>query len=353
MTTLTFADASQHSGGDLRYLPTGHGEVLDLSTCVTRSGPSPLALAAAAAFDPSSLTVHPYGADDRFRTAYAAYLGVDARQLAVTRGISEPLSVLASMLPAQRSAALTPDYTGTIRRWAQHLPPSPHERDSVTSRVRRLDEAMRRFAFVVFSNPNNPLGLSVPRDVLAELLTRHPHCTLVVDEAYVDYVGDRRESAMTLAHRNLVVLASPGKPLGIAGTRTGVLWTPDDVLRERVARRLPEWPLSAYDAHVVCAALQDRAWIGSALAGARQDARRLEAVLVRRFGDAVVTDVPVHYRFVYDERPERLHAHLLADGIATRLLVDDEPGRVRGLRVLAPAQGELACLEASLEAFVR
>jgi histidinol-phosphate aminotransferase len=327
--------------------------VLDLSTCVTRSGPPPLALAAAAAFDPSSLTVHPYGADDRFRTAYAAYLGVDARQLAVTRGISEPLSVLASLLPAQRTAALTPDYTGTIRRWAQHLPPSSHERDTVTARIRRLDGAMRHYAFVIFSNPNNPLGLTLPRDVLAELLTRHPDCTLVVDEAYADYAGDRRESAMTLPHRNLVVLASPGKPLGMAGTRTGALWTRDDVVRRRVARRLPEWPLSAYDAHVVCAALQDTEWIASALSGAREDARRLEAVLVRFFGDAVVTDVPVHYRFVYDEQPERLHAHLLDDGIATRLLVDDEPGRVRGLRVLAPAPSELPGLEASLEAFFR
>ncbi|MGX1673345.1 aminotransferase class I/II-fold pyridoxal phosphate-dependent enzyme [Streptomyces sp. NPDC055400] len=353
MTTLTFAEASAHSGGDLRYLPAGHGEVLDLSTCVTRSGPSPLALAAAAAFDPSSLTVHPYGADDRFRTTYAAYLGVDARQLAVTRGISEPLSVLASLLPAGRSAALTPDYTGTIRRWARHLPPAPDERDCVDSRARRLDAAMRHYAYVVFSNPNNPLGLTVPRDVLAELLSRHPRCTLVVDEAYVDYMGDRRQSAMTLPHRNLAVLASPGKPLGIAGTRTGVLWTPDDALRERVARRLPEWPLSAYDAHVACAALQDTAWIASALEAAREDARRLEAVLVRCFGDAVVTGVPVHYRFVYDERPERLHAHLLADGIATRLLVDDEPGRVRGLRVLAPGRGELARVETSLNAFVR
>ncbi|MFI7406770.1 aminotransferase class I/II-fold pyridoxal phosphate-dependent enzyme [Streptomyces sp. NPDC049541] len=351
MTTLTYAKASQHSGGDLRYLPSGLDGVLDLSTCVTRSGPSPAARAAAAAFDPASLTVHPYGVEDRFRTAYAAYLGTDPRQLVVTRGISEPLSVLASVLPADRSAALTPDYTGTIRRWSRQLPPPVGERDTVELRVQRLDSAMRRYAFVVFSNPNNPLGLTVPRDALAELLTRHPQCTLIVDEAYVDYLGDRRQSAMTLPHRNLAVLASPGKPLGIAGTRTGALWSADERLRELVARRLPEWPLSAFDAHVACAALGDAEWIGGALVGAREDARRLEAVLVGHFGDAVVTGVPVHYRFVYHERPERLHAHLLADGIATRLLLDDEPGRVRGVRVLAPGAQELARFEASLHSF--
>lgn len=340
-------DATLRQGGDLRGFRTAAG-YLDLGTCVNRYGPPPAVGAALAGLDVRRLLPHPYEAEQMFVSAYADYLGVAPEALVAGRGITEFIRLLADVLAKDRVGVVTPDYTDSIRTFRNHLPPPDGRIDMVASRLARISVAMSRYRYVVVSNPNNPLGLYVPRVELAEVCLAYPDSTLVVDEAYIDFTpGGPSWSMMWAEVPNVVVLMSPNKLFGIAGTRTGVMWTPDESLRAAVAARRLTWPLSYMDALVAAAALRSTGWAEWTRARLQAAAHRMEALLTDRF-PGVVTDVPVHYRFVATADSSRAYDDLVRAGVVVRVFSGSQPGRVSGLRVTAPTDAEFPVLAAAL-----
>jgi len=74
---------------------------------------------------------------------------------------------------------------------------------------------------IIFSNPNAPTGLLVPRERIEDLLAVFPgDRVVVVDEAYIDFGGD---SAVDLINRypNLLVVRTFSKSYCLAGLRLG------------------------------------------------------------------------------------------------------------------------------------
>jgi histidinol-phosphate aminotransferase len=89
--------------------------------------------------------------------------------------------------------------------------------DAVTSRTR-----------VIFvCNPNNPTGTVVHSGELAGFLSRvPPHCLVVLDEAYSEYVRDPEVPdglAVYREHPNVAVLRTFSKAYGLAGLRVGFM----------------------------------------------------------------------------------------------------------------------------------
>ena len=55
-----------------------------------------------------------------------------------------------------------------------------------------VEELMGKNGGVVLCNPNAPTGQGVSRDVVEKLLRANPDVVVIVDEAYVDFGGDRK-----------------------------------------------------------------------------------------------------------------------------------------------------------------
>jgi histidinol-phosphate aminotransferase len=334
-------------GGDLRDLPPGR-PYLDLSTCANRYGPPPAARAALRAIDVRQLMPHPYDAEQMFVSAYATYLGVPREDLVAGRGISEFIRLLAGLTPDGGSVVITPDYTDTVASFRRHLGPAGRT-DTARTRLGRVADAMARYSYVVLSNPNNPLGLHISPEDLTEACLAHPGSTLVVDEAYIDFTSAGLDASMTRTGLpNVVVLMSPNKLFGIAGTRTGVLWTRDERLRAQVRSRQSNWPISYLDAVAACAALGSAGWAERTRSRLLAAADRMEPLLAL-LQDDVVTGVPVHYRFVNTDRPSELRQRLVNAGVVVRAFSSREPHRVSGLRITAPTDKEFAILASAID----
>ncbi|GER23026.1 putative phenylalanine aminotransferase [Zafaria cholistanensis] len=89
-----------------------------------------------------------------------------------------------------------------------------------------LGAVTERTRVVMVCSPNNPTGVAVRHDALARFVAAVPSSVLVlVDEAYVEYVGDDagRLDALGLfrAHANVCVLRTFSKAYGLAGLRVG------------------------------------------------------------------------------------------------------------------------------------
>ncbi|NSC21545.1 aminotransferase class I/II-fold pyridoxal phosphate-dependent enzyme [Streptomyces albus subsp. chlorinus] len=338
------AEPAARQGGDLRHLPSDR-EVLDLGTCVNRYGPPPAAGRTLAGIDPAALRAHPYEASERFTAAYARHLGVPAGELLAGRGITEFLTLLAQWCPPEDTVVITPDYTDTIRLFPRHAGPEPGVRETVASRTERVAAAMRDHRYVVLSNPNNPLGLHIPCDDLLRICASHPAATLIVDEAYADFMADPAQSMTRCGLDNVVVLQSPNKLYGTAGVRAGGMWTHNAALRNGIRRRIPNWPLSYLDAAVATAALGEREWAATTRARLLDAAKRMADLLSDHFGDAVVRDTPVHYRFVHLDDPHTLYEQLADAGVVVRIFSGSDPGRVSGFRIVAPTDPETSWVE--------
>ncbi|MBL7077281.1 MAG: cobyric acid synthase [Kiritimatiellae bacterium] len=75
-------------------------------------------------------------------------------------------------------------------------------------------------------SPNNPTGVTVSCDVLLALATQNPHCTVVVDASFADFLSD----PMTVSPpgdpllENMIVVKSLTKCFCIPGLRLGMAW---------------------------------------------------------------------------------------------------------------------------------
>jgi histidinol-phosphate aminotransferase len=75
-------------------------------------------------------------------------------------------------------------------------------------------------SLVIFASPNNPVGNVLSLSTLDDLLTRHPQCLFVADEAYFEFVSEDYLQLLK-RHANLIIVRTFSKTLGAAGVRIG------------------------------------------------------------------------------------------------------------------------------------
>jgi len=130
-------------------------------------------------------------------------------------------------------------------------------------------------------NPNNPDG----RLWTVKTATQGAPTLVVIDESFCDVIPER--SLMELATRpGVLILKSFGKFWGLAGLRLGFA-IGDPVLTARLAATLGPWPVSGPAIRIGTRALADPDWTCATRRRLRQEADRLDAVMVRA-GAAVV-----------------------------------------------------------------
>lgn len=332
----------QRQGGDLR----GRGLVrLDLSTCVNPYGPPDAVLRALRNMPAEAVRTHPYAAAGEVEAAYAAYLGRPAGEFVAGRGTSDLIWALARYFDGQAAGLPLPAYTEFRRAFPRARRfgggPSTHPADV-------LDDAMRACEVVIVSNPHNPTGQLIAREVLAGAARAHPGCVLVIDESYMDFLpGHAAETLAGSDAGNVVVLRSPSKFFGLAGTRSGTAWSLHP-LRDHIRRHRTSWPVSAFAATALRIALASTAWADRTRQALAADTAWLDRLLPR--SGLAIAPGRLHFRLLTGTRPAiaRFTGSLESRGIAVRVL---DPACGTGgpaARVSAPRRPDRHQLAAAL-----
>ncbi len=104
--------------------------------------------------------------------------------------------------------------------------------------------------FAVIINPNNPIGnLTSLSDIERVLKTG---VTLIVDEAFMAFAGKQYSAEQLIPkYKNLVVLASCTKSIGIAGLRLAYLLTANDEVKEKIRNHMPIWNINSLAEYVI------------------------------------------------------------------------------------------------------
>jgi histidinol-phosphate/aromatic aminotransferase/cobyric acid decarboxylase-like protein len=333
-------------GGDIRGLS---GSVLDLSTCVNPYGPPPSVMKMLRNISPRNVRSHPYGADHRVEELYASTTGQPKNRFTAGQGTSEFIWHLSRTLQEGAVGLPLPAYTEYLRAF-----PNARRYGSGASShpIEILDNAMSVNRAVIISNPHNPTGQILPRDDLIEVASRHPASTLIVDESYIDFLA--KPSDVTLIGvdlENAAVLRSPSKFYGLAGLRSGVLWSPSNISAIVRENRM-NWPVSAVAADALACALGDEKWTNLARTQLAEDSKWL----VHELEQSELNIVQGHMHFRLLTGSQRMITKLVEITTQFNVRVRElQPAHGVGLpavRISAPTRTERGTLSRALAAFM-
>jgi histidinol-phosphate aminotransferase len=252
-------------------------------------GPSPAARQAILA----SAGEAPRYADESMTTLaqqLAAHEGVAVSQIIIGTGSGELLKMagllaktahcdgeLIASRPTYEELPVFAARLGLTVRWV--APDSQHRHDLAA--MRAAINGQTRLVYVC--NPNNPTGTAVARDALEAFVRSVPaECTVIVDEAYMDFVDQPGvASAVGLVNNvpNVLVLRTFSKIHGLAGLRIGYAIAPA-ALAERLASLSLTWPSTTGLAAAI-ASFNDREFLRTTRAALVGDRTRVQAALDR------------------------------------------------------------------------
>lgn len=202
------------------------------------------------------------------KQALAARLGVPADWLVLGSGSSEILTLAAQTVVEPGQAGIYSQYGFVVYGQAVALahgravvvPARDYGHDLPAMR-QAIDDSTR---LVFIANPNNPTGSFIEAPQLLEFLSAvPPHVTVLLDEAYTEYLSPaQRYDAMGWVRRfpNLIVARTFSKAYGLAGLRVGY-----GVAQAALAARLnalrPRFNVTTPALAAAQAALADEAYV--------------------------------------------------------------------------------------------
>lgn len=188
----------------------------------------------------------------------AEYLQMSEKNILVYNGSDTALESIFTLFCTEDSLVITvqPDYNqvdsyinSKTNRHIKVLDPAPLESSTVT------EYNFTGADIVYFSNPCNPTGKIIPKEIVISWLTKHKETLFVIDEAYFEFYGKTLVGEIN-NFKNLIVTRSFSKAFGLAGLRLGYLVANKDFI-EKLSKIRSEKNITNFSIKAGIISLQD------------------------------------------------------------------------------------------------
>ncbi|MCI4677409.1 threonine-phosphate decarboxylase CobD [Rhodoblastus acidophilus] len=241
--------------------------------------------------------------------AAAQSFGADpAAGIVAAPGTQALIQLLPRVVGAKKIAVLGFTYSEHARVWAAS--------GAEVTTCRKLDELAGADAAIVV-NPNNPDGRLCDAGALNALAhdMGMRGRSLIVDEAFMDFLPRENSVAPLPPAPGLIVLRSFGKTFGLAGLRLGFALG-DRAPVERMRAALGPWAVSGVAVEIGIETYQDDAWLTESAARLAEDCARLDALL-RGAGFEILGGTPL-FRLARHDTAREIFLRLCDAGVLTR-----------------------------------
>jgi histidinol-phosphate/aromatic aminotransferase/cobyric acid decarboxylase-like protein/choline kinase len=186
----------------------------------------------------------------------AYFLHCQPEHVHLLNGASQLFPMLRRWFPAERVLLPEP----TFGEYQRAFPGAPTYRDDGGIDLGDVAAKAADSDLVVLVNPNNPTGTTVATAEIQALAARLPDKLILVDESFIEFSGQPSVIPWAEAEdvRNVVVLKSLSKSLGVPGLRLGYVFTLDRALADRVQDELPVWNANSLSEHLLEIILKHR-----------------------------------------------------------------------------------------------
>lgn len=273
LSTLIFAAHGGNLAAARRLFPAAPEPWLDLSTGISPC-PFPFAALPRDAFtrlpDAQSIALLEQSAAQFYGACDSACVVAAPGSQAIIQWLPH-LFGLRHMLGARKVALLGPTYS----EYADVFGAS-----GAVVEVHTELAALAAADVAIIVNPNNPDGRQIPVDKLIGLAARlaEREGTLIVDEAFADFLPKSASLVQVLPRANVVVLRSFGKSFGLAGLRLGFAIAPVP-LADALRSSLGPWAVSGAAIEIARSAFAARAWFSETGRRLAENAAALDRLL--------------------------------------------------------------------------
>lgn len=293
--------------------------IIKLASNENALGPSPKAVKAMQRAA-GAMHLYPDGGAFYLRQALSKKLGVGMDNLILGAGSNEVIEFLYHAFVGPGDEVVAGDRAFVIYKFMAamfqarcvEVPFKGHTHD--LDAMREAITARTKLVFV--ANPNNPTGTRVSNAALDRFIRGLPsHAIAVLDEAYYEYLDSPPPSIRYALNRNVVVLRTFSKIVGLAGLRIGYGIAPKDCIALMQRVRQP-FNINSMALAGALASLSDAAHIRRTLAMTRRGL----AFLYREFDRLGLEYVPSCANFVLVNvgDGDRVFRELQACGVIVR-----------------------------------
>ncbi len=263
------------------YAPEATSCAIDLRDNTNLWGAPPAALAALRSVDPTALSLYPGVSAVRLTNAIAAFVGVDAREVAAGcgsddlidaafRAVAEPGALLAHPAPSFSMVPIFARLNGLQPVAVPLTPDGAADADAMIATGARI---------IYLCPPNNPTGTITPAEVVRRII-RESDAIVMLDGAYAEFAPEL-EDLLTEAPslERLLVLRTFSKAWGLAGLRVGYAVGSAQLVRA-VRQSNGPYKVNALAEQAACVALaEDADWMRARAADAAAMRERVAQAL--------------------------------------------------------------------------
>jgi threonine-phosphate decarboxylase len=238
------------------------------------------------AADPHLLSLYPDPSGQRLRRALSAQLDVPPEAILLGSGAEALLSPLFRFLRPASALVPVPAFSEYRRvcesEQIEFAPLHLQAREQFLAPVRAICRRIEagEAPLVLLNNPHNPTGALLQAEEVRSIAdaARAAGATLLLDEAFIDYVP-----AASLAHEaatasGLIVLRSLTKFYGCPALRIGYAVAPPGTIRA-IRTLLPTWAITQFAMDALAEAVADRGYVAASLAANEAARTRLAEAL--------------------------------------------------------------------------
>ncbi len=228
-------------------------------------GPSPKAIAAMQAAAAESWM---YGDPENhdLKAALAIHLGIASENITCGEGIDGLLGIMVRLFIEPGDTVATslgayPTFNFHVAASGGKLVTTPYVNDREDPRS-LIDLAKReRAKLLYFANPDNPVGTHWLAKDVQWLIDNVPDgCTLVLDEAYIEFAPEGTAPAIDISRNNVLRFRTFSKAHGLAGIRVGYAFGHHD-LTTAFDKIRNHFGISRISQAGAIAAINDQQWV--------------------------------------------------------------------------------------------
>jgi len=233
-------------------------EIIDFSANINPLGPAP-SLRAAVSIALNEIHHYPDPFNNELIETISETYGCPSDEITVGNGSTELIYALPKLLNIERALIAVPCYIDYEKALNKAKIPIDYfelkEEEGFTINWKRLSAQLKGNEAVFLARPNNPTGISFKTSDLLTVANKHQSTTFVIDEAFMDFLGDDFSLIHPTRH-NIIVLRSLTKFHAIPGIRLGMcIATP--AFTARLREVLPPWSVNTIAQKVGIQMLKD------------------------------------------------------------------------------------------------